>query len=57
MTSTPNQTNNAGGLPAVYNTIPAGASRTIFGVLGGQSVYFQTPGTSQVLEVDYYADI
>jgi hypothetical protein len=44
-------------LPAVYNTIPAGASRTIFGVLGGQTVYFQTPGTNQVLEVDYYADV
>ena len=43
-------------LPAVYGTIPAGASRTIRGLLGGQTIYFQTPGTSQVLEVDYYAD-
>ena len=57
MASSPNATNNLAGLPAVYNTIPAGASRTIFGVLGGQTVYFQTPGTNQVLEVDYYADI
>ena len=56
MTSTPNGTNNAAGLPAVYGTIPAGVSRTIDGVLGGQTIYFQTPGTGQVLEVDYYAD-
>lgn len=54
--SSPNATNNVAGLPAVYNTIPAGASRTIFGVFGGQSVFFQTSGTNQVLEVDYYAD-
>jgi hypothetical protein len=57
MTSSPNATNNLAGLPTVYNTIPAGASRTIFGVLGGQIAYFQTPGTNQVLEVDYYADV
>jgi hypothetical protein len=44
-------------LPAVYNTIPAGASRTIFGTFGGQTIYFQTPGSSQVLEVDYYEDV
>jgi hypothetical protein len=43
-------------LPSVYNTIPAGASRTIFGVLGGQTIFFQTPGSNQVLEFDYYAD-
>lgn len=55
--SSPNSTNNLAGLPTVYGTVPAGASRTIFGVLGGQSIYFQTPGTTQVLEVDYYADI
>lgn len=57
MASSPNASNNAGGLPTTYNTIPAGASRTIAGVLGGQAVYFQTPGTNQVLELDYYADI
>lgn len=54
--SSPNATNNVAGLPSTYNTIPAGASRTIFGVLGGQKFYFQTPGTNQVLEVDWYAD-
>lgn len=58
MTSTPNGTNNTAGLPATYGTIPAGASRTIRGMLGGQTIYFQvaTSQGSQVLEVDYYAD-
>lgn len=56
MTSSPNATNNLAGLPTVYGTIPAAASRTIFGVLGGQIIYFQTPGTNQTLEIDYYAD-
>jgi len=46
----------AANLPTTYNTIPAAASRTIRGRLGGQTIYFQTPGTNQVLEVDYYAD-
>jgi hypothetical protein len=55
--STPGSSSNLPQLPNTYNTIPASASRTIFGVLGGQTVYFQTPGTNQVLEVDYYADI
>lgn len=57
MASSPNASNSLGGLPAVYNTIPAGSSRTIFGALGGQIIYFQTPGTVQVLEVDYYNDV
>jgi hypothetical protein len=57
MASSPNATNNAAGLPAVYNTIPAGASRTIDGMLDSQTIYFQTPGTTQLLEVDYYADL
>ena len=47
----------AANLPSVYGTIPAGASRTIRGVLGSQTIYFQTPGTNQTLEVDYYGDI
>ena len=45
----------SGNLPATYGTIPAGASRTIRGMLGGQTVYFQTPGTNQVLK-SLYAD-
>jgi hypothetical protein len=45
-------------LPAVYNTIATGASRTIRGQLGGQTIYFQvaTSQAGQVLEVDYYGD-
>lgn len=44
-------------LPALYNTIPAGANRTISGQLGGQIIYFQTSGASQVAEIDYYGDL
>lgn len=43
-------------LPATYGTIPAGASRTISGKLGGQTIYFQVDGADQVLEMDYHAD-
>jgi hypothetical protein len=45
-------------LPAIYNTIPPGASRTIRGQLGNQTIYFQvaTSQPGQVLEVDYYGD-
>lgn len=48
----------AGNLPAVYNSIPTGASRTIRGMLGQQTIYFQvaTSQAGQILEVDYYAD-
>lgn len=48
---------SAANLPAVYNTLPAGASRT-FHVLGAQTIYFQvaTSQGGQVLEVDYYGD-
>ena len=46
----------AANLPAVYNTIPIGNSRTVRGLLGAQTIFFQTDGTAQVLEADYYAD-
>ena len=47
---------SAANLPTVYGTIPAGASRTIRGKLGGQTIYFQTDTAAQTLEVDYYGD-
>src|SRR4051812_14579802 len=47
---------SAANLPATYGTIPAGSSRTILGKLGGQTLYFQLDGASQVLEMDYHAD-
>jgi hypothetical protein len=47
---------NVGNLPATYNTIPANASRTIRGQLGGQIIYFQVDQANQVVEVDYYGD-
>jgi hypothetical protein len=43
-------------LPALYGTIPIGSNRTIFGVLGGQTIYFQVDQSGQTLEADYYAD-
>lgn len=46
----------SGNLPSVYNTIPAGSSRSIMGKLGGQTLYFQVDQSSQVLEFDYHAD-
>jgi hypothetical protein len=49
---------SAANLPALYNTIAPGASRTIRGQLGGQTIYFQvaTAQAGQVIEVDYYGD-
>jgi len=54
--STPGSSSNLPQSPNTYNTIPAGASRTMNGMLDAQTIYFQTPGASQVLEVDYYVD-
>lgn len=54
--TSPNATNNAAGLPTVYGTIPPNASRTIWGQLGGQTIFFQADQTSQTLEADYYGD-
>lgn len=44
-------------LPAVYNTLPSGASRTFPGI-GAQTIYFQVATTQagHALEVDYYGD-
>jgi hypothetical protein len=47
---------SVGNLPAVYGTVPANSSRTIFGKRGGQTIYFQVDQTNQVLEADYYGD-
>ena len=47
---------SAGNLPATYATIPPGASRTIVGKLGGQTIFFQVDQSNQVLEFDYHAD-
>ena len=46
----------AANLPALYNTVPAGNAKTVQGMLGAQTIYFQTDGSTQVLEVDYYGD-
>jgi hypothetical protein len=56
MASSPNGSNNAAGLPAIYNTIPLQMNRTIEGKLGGQTIYFQVDQANQVLEVDYFGD-
>lgn len=55
--SHPNAGNIAADLPSVYNTIPLQSSRTIRGLVGGQTIYFQTDQADQLLEVDYYADV
>jgi hypothetical protein len=48
---------SAANLPAVYNTLPPGGSRTFPGI-GAQTIYFQvaTSQAGQALEVDYYGD-
>lgn len=56
MTSSPNGTNNAAGLPAIFNTIPLQMNRTVPGRLGGQKIYFQVDQANQILEVDYFGD-
>jgi hypothetical protein len=43
--------------PNTYNTIPVANIRTIRGLLGGQTIYFQVDQALQLLEVDYYGDI
>lgn len=56
MTSNNPSPGTSANLPAVYGTIPPGASRTIDAKLGGQTIYFQVNTAAQVLEVDYYGD-
>lgn len=56
MTSSPNGTNNAAGLPATFNTIPLQGNRTMDGKLGGQTIYFQVDQANQILELDYFSD-
>lgn len=54
----PGASSNLPQSPAPYNTLPTGASRTVRGLLGGQTIYFQvqTSQAGQVLEIDYYGD-
>ena len=52
----PGNASNLPQSPNTYNTIPIGGSRTIFGVLGGQTIYFQVDQSNQIVEVDFYAD-
>lgn len=54
--SSPNETNNAAGLPAIYNTLPLQSNRTFLIKSGGQRIYFQVDQGSQILEVDYLGD-
>ena len=55
--STPGASSNLPQSPNTYNTIPLQNNRTIRGLLGGQTIYFQADQGSQILEVDYYGDI
>jgi hypothetical protein len=38
---------------AEYMTLPAGASQTLKGAFRGLTIYFQSPTTNQVVEVQY----
>jgi hypothetical protein len=57
--TTPGSISNLPQSPNTYGTIPPGSSRTIRGLLGAQTVYFQvaTSQVAQVIEVDYYGDV
>ncbi len=55
--ATPGSTSNLPQSPNTYNTIPSSVSgRTIRGLLGGQTIYFQVDQSNQTVEVDYYGD-
>jgi hypothetical protein len=54
--SVPGTSANLPQSPNAYGTIPSGSSKTIPGLIGGQTVYVQADTASQVLEVDYYGD-
>jgi hypothetical protein len=55
--SSPGSASNLPQSPNTYNTIPAGASRTIPGKRGGQTIYIQVDQSNQTIEIDYHGDI